>query len=79
MDMSSEEHYKQKRVLYSYHEAGHAVVWHVVNGLIEAVPSLQTRQGTRDIVVLVFSCIQKIIGSNQMFPGPPVAEFIPKR
>jgi hypothetical protein len=29
--------YQLKRVLYDYHEAGHAVVWHVVNGLIEAV------------------------------------------
>jgi hypothetical protein len=37
MDMSSGENYQLKRVLYAYHEAGHAVVWHVVNGLIEAV------------------------------------------
>ena len=26
-----------KRILHSYHEAGHAVVWHVVGGLIEEV------------------------------------------
>jgi hypothetical protein len=35
--MSAGKNYQLKRVLYAYHEAGHAVVWHVVNGLIESV------------------------------------------
>lgn len=33
-----------KRVLYAYHEAGHAVVWHVVGGLVEEV-SIASSQG----------------------------------
>jgi len=35
--MSSREDYQPKRVLHAYHEAGHAVVWHVVGGLVEEV------------------------------------------
>jgi len=35
--MSSGENSQLKRVLYAYHEAGHAVVWHVVGGLVEEV------------------------------------------
>ena len=31
--MSSREDSQLKRVLHAYHEAGHAVVWHVVGGL----------------------------------------------
>ena len=45
MDMSSEERSHLKRVLYAYHEAGHAVVWHVVNGLIEAVSIASDQAG----------------------------------
>ena len=33
--MSPGENPHLKRVLYAYHEAGHAVVWHVVGGLVE--------------------------------------------
>jgi hypothetical protein len=33
----SKESAQLKRILHSYHEAGHAVVWHVVSGLIEEV------------------------------------------
>jgi hypothetical protein len=35
--MSSGENFQLKRILYAYHEAGHAVVWHVVGGLVEEV------------------------------------------
>ena len=35
--MSSREDYLLKRILQAYHEAGHAVVWHVVGSLIEEV------------------------------------------
>ncbi len=35
--MSARELYQHRRVLYAYHEAGHAVVWHVVGGLVEEV------------------------------------------
>ena len=35
--MPSKESTQLKRTLHSYHEAGHAVVWHVVGGLIEEV------------------------------------------
>src|ERR1700730_15754212 len=35
--MPSKESAQLKRILHSYHEAGHAVVWHVVGGLIEEV------------------------------------------
>jgi hypothetical protein len=35
--MSTGKQYQLKRVRYAYHEAGHAVVWHVVGGLVEAV------------------------------------------
>jgi hypothetical protein len=35
--MSSREDDQLKRVLHAYHEAGHAVVWHVVGGLVEEV------------------------------------------
>ena len=35
--MSTRDEFQRKRLLYAYHEAGHAVVWHLVNGLVEAV------------------------------------------
>jgi hypothetical protein len=35
--MPSKENAQLKRILHSYHEAGHAVVWHIVGGLIEEV------------------------------------------
>src|SRR5258708_33363770 len=35
--MPSKESAQLRRILHSYHEAGHAVVWHVVGGLIEEV------------------------------------------
>ena len=43
--MSSGENPHLKRVLYAYHEAGHAVVWHVVGGLVEevSIASSQTK------------------------------------
>lgn len=43
--MSSRDEYQQKRVLYAYHEAGHAVVWHIVNGLVEEVSIASDRDG----------------------------------
>ena len=45
--MSSRENAQLKRILHSYHEAGHAVVWHVVGGLIEeiSIASSQTEYG----------------------------------
>ena|GEM_PF-930332 len=35
--MSPGENSHSKRALHAYHEAGHAVVWHLVNGLVEEV------------------------------------------
>jgi|SRR5215469_12953916 len=43
--MSSEEKYRLKRVLYAYHEAGHAVAWHVVGGLVEEVSIASSQTG----------------------------------
>ena len=43
--MSSREDYQLKRVLHAYHEAGHAVVWHVVGGLVEEVSIVSSRAG----------------------------------
>lgn len=43
--MSSGEHFHLKRVLYAYHEAGHAVVWHVVGGLVEEVSIASSQAG----------------------------------
>ena len=43
--MSSREDYQLKRVLHAYHEAGHAVVWHVVGGLVEEVSIASSRAG----------------------------------
>ena len=45
--MSSGENYQLKRVLYAYHEAGHAVVWHVVGGLVEEVSIASSQAGYR--------------------------------
>lgn len=41
--MSPGENSQSKRIVYAYHEAGHAVVWHVVGGLVEEV-SIASRQ-----------------------------------
>jgi hypothetical protein len=43
--MSSREDYQLKRVLHAYHEAGHAVVWHVVGGLVEEVSIASSQAG----------------------------------
>ena len=43
--MSSGENSQLKRVLYAYHEAGHAVVWHVVGGLVEEVSIASSQAG----------------------------------
>jgi hypothetical protein len=45
--MSSGENYQLKRVLSAYHEAGHAVVWHVVGGLVEEVSIASSQAGYR--------------------------------
>src|SRR5213082_3972570 len=45
--MSSGEKYHLKRALYAYHEAGHAVVWHVVGGLVEEVSIASSQAGYR--------------------------------
>lgn len=36
---------QSKLVLYAYHEAGHAVVWHGVNGLVEEVSVASDQEG----------------------------------
>ena len=36
---------QSKLVLYAYHEAGHAVVWHGVNGLVEEVSIASDQDG----------------------------------
>ena len=43
--MSSREDNQLKRVLQAYHEAGHAVVWHVVGGLVEGVSIASSQAG----------------------------------
>ena len=43
--MSSREDSQLKRVLHAYHEAGHAVVWHVVGGLVEEVSIASSQAG----------------------------------
>lgn len=43
--MSSGERSRLKRALSAYHEAGHAVVWHVVGGLVEEVSIASTQTG----------------------------------
>jgi hypothetical protein len=43
--MSSRENAQLKRILHSYHEAGHAVAWHVVGGLIEEVSIASSQTG----------------------------------
>jgi hypothetical protein len=43
--MSSREDSQLKRVLHAYHEAGHAVVWHVVGGLVEDVSIASSQAG----------------------------------
>src|SRR6266567_3272998 len=43
--MSSREDSQLKRVLHAYHEAGHAVVWHVVGGLVEEVSIASSQVG----------------------------------
>ena len=43
--MSSREGSQVKRVLHAYHEAGHAVVWHVVGGLVEEVSIVSSQAG----------------------------------
>jgi len=43
--MSSREDSQLKRVLHAYHEAGHAVVWHVVGGLVEEVSIVSSQAG----------------------------------
>ena len=43
--MSSREDSQLKRVLHAYHEAGYAVVWHVVGGLVEDVSIASSRAG----------------------------------
>ena len=45
--MSSREDNQVKRVLQAYHEAGHAVVWHVVGGLVEEVSIASSQAGSR--------------------------------
>lgn len=45
--MSSGKNYQLKRILYAYHEAGHAVVWHVVGGLVEEVSIASNQAGYR--------------------------------
>jgi hypothetical protein len=53
--MSSKENAQLKRILHSYHEAGHAVVWHVVGGLIEEVSIASSQTGYGGILPLWFS------------------------
>lgn len=43
--MSSREDNQLKRILHAYHEAGHAVVWHVVGGLVEEVSIASSQAG----------------------------------
>ncbi len=43
--MPSKENAQLKRILHAYHEAGHAVVWHVVGGLIEEVSIASSQTG----------------------------------
>src|SRR6266487_1340262 len=43
--MSSREDSQLKRVLHAYHEAGHAVVWHVVGSLVEEVSIVSSQAG----------------------------------
>jgi len=43
--MASGENSQLKRALYAYHEAGHAVVWHVVGGLVEEVSIVSSQAG----------------------------------
>jgi hypothetical protein len=43
--MSSRRDHQLKRVLHAYHEAGHAVVWHMVGGLVEEVSIASSRAG----------------------------------
>jgi hypothetical protein len=45
--VSAREIYQQRRVLYAYHEAGHAVAWHVVGGLVEEVSIASSQAGYR--------------------------------
>src|SRR5713226_1853392 len=43
--MLSGENSPLQRVLHAYHEAGHAVVWHVVGGLVEEVSIASSQAG----------------------------------
>jgi hypothetical protein len=43
--MSSRENAQLKRILHSYHEAGHAVAWYVVGGRIEEVSIASSQTG----------------------------------
>jgi hypothetical protein len=45
MKVSARDTYQHRRALYAYHEAGHAVVWHVVGGLVEEVSLASSQAG----------------------------------
>jgi hypothetical protein len=45
IDVLSRDEYQRRRVLYAYHEAGHAVVWHLVGGLVEEVSVASSQAG----------------------------------
>lgn len=45
--MSAKDNYQHQRVLYAYHEVGHAVVWHAVGDLIEEISIASDQRGYR--------------------------------
>src|SRR6266702_3052815 len=76
--MPSKESTQLKRTLHSYHEAGHAVVWHVVGGLIEEVSIASSPTGYGDIAALVCSSHYWMTSYRQM-GGSGEAGLIPGR
>ena len=77
--MSSREDNQLKRVLHAYHEAGHAVVWHVdLEVWLRKSLSPRVRPVTRDIAALVFSFLKEMT-IPRLMSGCNEVESIPGR
>lgn len=68
--MSSREDYQLKRVLHAYHEAGHAVVWHVVGGLVEEVSIASSQAGYKGYCRFGF-----LLPQGDDHPSPTLTRF----
>ena len=76
--MSPREDYQLKRILHAYHEAGHAVVWHVVGGLVEEVSIVSSQAGYKGYCRFGF-LLPKEMTIPRPMSGCNEAELIPGR